>query len=705
MPGLTDEQIEALEAKEKPAKQGLTDDEIEALEMKEKAAAPKAPTADSYAMDAANALRYAGRKGLEYAGKASEGLKHVTDQIFTTKPIRGAIDSIQKKGLSGAGEAAGRFFLPDLFPDAPKTKELLEQAGVDGTQYKTPLIMGYEQDPVTGKVRQKHVTLSPSGVAAGVADTLVDPLTYVPFEKIPAAMLKAGVEGGAAVGRGVAKKAGNVIAGVPESSTAHYLENSARVNAAKPAEEIEHSINRGVKGVQDDAAGAAGRAKAAADDLDKAYADKMTDLKGKTASVEEARNIMAAIDQEKSVLGSLSKQADDALVRSGVQFSKKDLIALVDGAGKSLGEDIVGKQAKEAVANLAELRQVVQGLPNNIPPERLRNIMRQLRDDLDYNGRAGAFNSANNRVLKHVTRGMSDALKTSSPEYAAYMGRMADLADVTEDMSRHFGTETGAIGALEAVRKGGGAKSQVTADVLKRYAEATGNKDLLKRLGELEGNRAMLEQMKGGDLRAQLFPDKAKDIAEKQADAAMAADVEEKISRLTPGTVQSKIKNQGTKNPSNIDRRALEDLGNVTGEDYATQIKDRNVLDDFDKDATRGSRLTNLGIAGGAYLGHKVGGGPGAAAGGFLGGAIGATGDKYAGVAFKKALDGGIAVRSGADKAYQALIAAPAKLGKYQRVLREAANKGPKAFILYHHLLMQNDPEYRAIYEEPAPTP
>ncbi len=409
---------------------------------------------------------------------------------------------------------------------------------------------------------------------------------------------------------------------------------------------------------------------------------------------------MAAIDQEKSHLGSLSTQADDALVRSNVTFKKGDLLGLIDGAGASLGQDIVGKQAKEAVANLSELRQVIAGLPDDIPADRLRNIMRQIRLDLDYGGKAGAFNSANNQVLKHVTRGMSDALKDSVPEYAAYMKRMSELAEVTEDMSTHFGTETGAIGSLEAARKNGGAKSQVSSDVLRRYAQATGKKDLLAKLSELEGNRTLLERMKGGDLRKELFPDKVKAVAETNADAAMAADAEDKISRLGEGRTQAVIKNQGGKAPSNIDKRALDDLSNATGEDYHTQIKDRNVLDDFNKEHTRGGRLTVAGGGIGGFIGHKFGMGEAGVAAGV---AAGATADKYAGPVFKKALDSGIAIKTGADKAYNVLVNAPAKLGKYERVLREAANKGPKAFILYHHLLMNNDPEYRALYEPTRP--
>ncbi len=82
-----------------------------------------------------------------------------------------------------------------------------------------------------------------------------------------------------------------------------------------------------------------------------------------------------------------------------------------------------------------------------------------------------------------------------------------------------------------------------------------------------------------------------------------------------------------------------------------------------------------------------------------LGGALGATADKYAGKALKGSLDAGIAAREFADKAYEALVSAPEKLGKYQGVLRQAANKGPKAFVLYHHMLMNNDPEYRQLME------
>jgi hypothetical protein len=71
-----------------------------------------------------------------------------------------------------------------------------------------------------------------------------------------------------------------------------------------------------------------------------------------------------------------------------------------------------------------------------------------------------------------------------------------------------------------------------------------------------------------------------------------------------------------------------------------------------------------------------------------------------AGVANKIGRERGsaFAARS-ADAISKKLLAAPSKYGKWLPALQKAAAASPAGLVTTHHLLMNNDPEYRAIYE------
>lgn len=56
-----------------------------------------------------------------------------------------------------------------------------------------------------------------------------------------------------------------------------------------------------------------------------------------------------------------------------------------------------------------------------------------------------------------------------------------------------------------------------------------------------------------------------------------------------------------------------------------------------------------------------------------------------------------------ADALSKKIMAAPAKYGKWLPVLQKGAAASPAGLVTTHHLLMNNDPEYRAIFEEANP--
>lgn len=653
-------------------------------------------TADAVMGQIAQGMRSAGTGIL----KGVTAVGDFTDHALGIRALRSGISSLQNDSK-----------FTDEYEKNPSFKDIAVRAGVPGEEtIGLPLV----KNPFTQDKKERYVHVSPAGIVGAVADIVVDPTNYVgpglakmAASKSAGAIAKGlgkagelGLEAAASTSRGVGRKAARVIAGVEEENFNKYLQGRDRIvdNAAKHStEDILDKVDAGVEQVIGDRDLTQKRVADGKAKLDQDYQHRRRELEGKSTSLEEARAIMSDLDAEKATLGTLSKQADDALVRSGASFQKDHLIALIDQAGAAIGPDIVGKEAQAAVSGLMDTRARLEHLPDTVSGERLRNILQQIRKDIDFDMAAGEFNSDLNRARKHVAGRISGALKEASPEYAAYMSRMADLADSLGDMRRHFGTETAAIGSMDIVRKGKAAGSQPIEDILRTYADHTGRKDLTGKLDTFQQNRETLERMKTGDLRGELFPDQAKALQEMEAEATMAQDIAGGVERLDGWGNQSKIRRQGSKEPPIYDKRAFEALENATGENYRQMIDDRNVFDSFGKDHTRGSRMTVAGGAMGGWIGGKMGGPGGAVAGAAMGGAAGATADKYGGVIVRKALDKGVDTKRSLEAAIARLQTDPQSLGRFRKVLEQAAKQGTRGLLVTHHILMNEDPEYRAM--------
>lgn len=63
---------------------------------------------------------------------------------------------------------------------------------------------------------------------------------------------------------------------------------------------------------------------------------------------------------------------------------------------------------------------------------------------------------------------------------------------------------------------------------------------------------------------------------------------------------------------------------------------------------------------------------------------------------------GSAALAVSADKLADALAAAPEAFGKFAPVLKKAAERGSSALSVTHALLMKSEPQYRALFEDPA---
>lgn len=167
---------------------------------------------------------------------------------------------------------------------------------------------------------------------------------------------------------------------------------------------------------------------------------------------------------------------------------------------------------------------------------------------------------------------------------------------------------------------------------------------------------------------------------EKMAETARGAQLLENVKPRfdTPEKAYNSLKGI-SRERSPFQKENLEALDEYLGKDLAFEARASGIKDAFDARTTNGSRNVNLG------------GRIGEAAGGFgnaIGAAIGYAKDTLARPAAKATLDFAIRV--------EPLIAGA---GRYAAPLAEAAKKSPAAFMLTHNLLMQSQPEYRALVE------
>lgn len=141
----------------------------------------------------------------------------------------------------------------------------------------------------------------------------------------------------------------------------------------------------------------------------------------------------------------------------------------------------------------------------------------------------------------------------------------------------------------------------------------------------------------------------------------------------------------------------LRRLNQFLGEKFDNELKDAWAYDQFFKSAIRGSK----GVTQGAALGGSIGGGIGALTGlgwapGFvIGAGLGGTGGAFSDVYGTRLSKHAVKSFSKLDR----LIKKSVNMGKYDRVLQKAKNRGSASLAVTHYLLYTNDPEYKKYFD------
>ena len=435
----------------------------------------------------------------------------------------------------------------------------------------------------------------------------------------------------------LARRAATVVTGVDEDDILYYMKNSDKVNSAPAFENLKDDIDRVYKELDDKATFTREALRDTDIKLESAYKNIQRDMAQTRAPQELADELVASLDNQKAVLGQMSAEADDILADSSGFLPKKKIIRMIDKVQESVVPFEIGEKATQTATKLNTLkRNIDDQFPSNLEMTEVREIIRQVRDDINYNQLAGEFNDRANKARKAFTKSVSDAVKKQVPEYAEQMALMERRASVLEKMSKTFGERQRAATALTGMLKPG---QEVRRELLDEFSAVTGE-DFSKRFGELVKVKDQLNAIKkGDDLRPQLLPNLFREKQELEIAARNAKETLDSLRKISPVSSEKAIRRMGWKNPDIETRRAFERLSELSGTDYLDLIKDRNILDAFDKASTQGARKVNAAAIIFGGLGGAAGLGVGGPLGAIAGAAAGSTLDVYGGQLLKSLMD------------------------------------------------------------------
>jgi len=495
--------------------------------------------------------------------------------------------------------------------------------------------------------------------------------------------------------------------------------STAKVGAVVQKDKLESALKTAFSNTRERIAGKTAEAKTT---LKRAWEARVEGLRAQSGvSLEMADDLLGRINAEKAVLGALSEQAEDALVKTGGEVDKQHLLELVDKIGGGLGvgknKALIGDEAKAAAQSLFETRQrIAEALPDRVPYEDIRGIMRQLRADISnsggFNGKAGTFNSTLNGMKKELTSNLSDFLKKESGEYANTMGQMAPRANVLTEVSKNFGDQKQALASMQTIVNGNTPRAKYLRDLLNRFADETGNTDLIDGLRSLEDARGVLNSPSAQRNLMESMPEfrdvqRAEDALGKfnpkrtaaatdlmvgaspqnaainslDGQIASTMDANKRFAGWSPQSSQSRL-TSAMSGRSIENRRAVEELTARTGVNFTEMLDDRRVADAFEKGFTHGSRNVNLWSIIGSLLGGKALSEEGKPIAQLLGVSFGAHIDSAGPKMTKAALDGFISVKN----------------SRWGPLLEQASDSGMAAMAATH-LQLQQDPQYKSMIE------
>lgn len=442
----------------------------------------------------------------------------------------------------------------------------------------------------------------------------------------------------------ITRKITESFTGVKAEDIEYYLKNTDKVNKAPSLRAITDLVEGEVGKQFDKLQALKDQQKNVQNQMRDAYKFTRREMANTRAPVELADSIIEAINNENVWQGETSRLADAILgTQRDVTYSKKEILKLIkeaQGVSKQVG---VGEEVIRARKRMQDYAKRIEELPGDeLDIQAVGRTIKELNRDLQssYEKRmreSGTYDAVSDRQLKNFSAKLREVIRSDSPEYAALMDEMSRRAQATQNLKIHFKNTEQGQKSIESIVSPKG--SDVKRRALEDFSRETGN-DFSSRLNELQDIKKTLERSQTQDLTQLLVPDLWNRNKQLERAVFLSEQQYQPLERLRGARAEQGILNMGRKRPNLSVKRAFEALESQTGVPFQEMIRDRLLLESFNKQIIQGSRrvkgFSEIASGGlGLFLGAKMGGAVGGVAGGLAGLAV----DTYGGRLVKSLLD------------------------------------------------------------------
>jgi hypothetical protein len=316
-------------------------------------------------------------------------------------------------------------------------------------------------------------------------------------------------------------------------------------------------------------------------------------------------------------------------------------------AGQAAGSASVPGVTPQSPAATAESRgvqgqlrnwaNILEETPEKVPARELKKILQQIDNSEQAQYGQPGFDGRVSRAYKTVRATINGVLRDNNPQFAAIMDQVAPKTELLKASIDRFGDPQQAIQRLGSI---GGRTSELDRALLANLGDQTGHDfitpinehiEAKAQLADPDAIRSAIPQSKDvaelqQDQRNQgryeapseyvdrsvgmtALPEQraaaAKELAGSETKLQDAKDAIEPFGNLGPKSTQNVINNlMKAPDKESIEyRKQLQGLSGATGKDFASQIEDRRLANQFDGSYMNGSRNTNIGRAVGGAIG------------------------------------------------------------------------------------------------------
>ena len=716
-------ELDALRAEQGPL------DEYEELEMlrKEQGPLPEEPFSTRAPREAWNALTTPIAKASEfvdsYVGAPMRSMlaetqkerqeysdKGDTMPFFSTRPLKAAWDQF--------GEDPQK---------APTSAQIAEGYGVSGEKsipFSTVKNFG------SPNARFQETKVSPSEIVGAAGATAIDPVNYIPGAKLVERLGMLGnraAEGVYQIGVGrPAKRFSTLGAGVPRDVVDYYLENHPRLKGKeyKGYSEIRGDMLNSIEDVKKTLSKAEFERQQAHEALKKAADEKWDEISPKkqvnSEQIEALHNLIDKTDRKRAL--ELDAMADEELRKLPIRAPVSDLQNIIRNAAEEIPADSAQNAAlRSKIESMADL------LPNShkgsMSGVQLRNwVKKTLNPMIDFSQSPGNIDELANRVLKGIREEVTESLKKVgevSPDkpspFRQIMDKMSSRRKATEAMMKIFGKRKAAQTSLRQLFSNADpVERKHIVDTLYHYADTNNYPELRELVDAANVYRDEYDLMVKEGIEPQLKGPHEQLVSAELAEQQAKTNADS-IKRMNDNSIEGVITDLGRPHKGKYaNQESLEALEQLSGKNYSQDIRDQGALREFGLDRTRGSKRTTPGAIIGGLGGFAAGNlvedpvtrGAMMAGAGYAGKRFGEYVDIEGGKLARKALDTSMSIKNSKEAFFNMMQNPTGKFKKYADVINkvsETAEVPARTMLLYHQILWNNDPDYRATFNEDQP--